>query len=93
MTIDDQKAHARTWFEQLRDDFAALHSRWIEIEGYVLAQHEPDTTHIETQFLSDNRLIDLTVQINGTDPVPQLAGARLRLFAVYDAVADATGRR
>src|SRR6478735_12534456 len=54
-------------------DFTALHGRWTEIEGYVLSQHEPDTTHIETKFLSDNQLIDLTVLISGTDPVPQLA--------------------
>jgi len=74
------------------DDFAALHGRWTEIEGYVLAQHEPDTTHIEMKFLSDNRLIDLTLQIEGTDPVPQLKGARIRVLGVYDAVADATGR-
>ena len=58
----------------------------------MLSQHEPDATHIDMKLLSDNRLVDLTVQISGTDPVPLLTGARIRVLGVYDSVADAAGR-
>ncbi|HVT73535.1 MAG TPA: ATP-binding protein [Lacunisphaera sp.] len=73
------------------DDLEHLNGRWVEMEGYVLSQNEPDNTHIEARLWSEGRLVSLTVQINSTDPVPQFAGARLRVRGAYDVSVSPTG--
>ena len=75
----------------LLNDIAAIRARWAEIEGYVLSQGEPDSTHVEAKLLSENHLVDVEIQIRGTDPVPLLTGARVRVVGVFDSVADAGG--
>lgn len=72
-------------------DLAALNGRWVLVEGYVLSQAEPDPTHVEAQLWSEGRLISLFLQIDSSEPVPQLAGARVRVRGVYDVGVDARG--
>ncbi len=73
------------------DELGVLNGQLVALEGYVLGQNEPDPTHIEARLWSEGRLINLTVQITGTEPVPQLVGARVRVRGVYDVAADSTG--
>ncbi len=70
---------------------AALNGRRVLLEGYVLTQNEPDPSHIEARVWSEGRLINLTVQISGTEPVPQFVGARVRIEGVYDVALDSAG--
>ncbi|MDQ5977362.1 MAG: two-component system, cell cycle sensor histidine kinase and response regulator CckA [Verrucomicrobiota bacterium] len=72
-------------------DLGVLNGHLVLLEGYVLGQNEPDPTHIEARVWSEGRLVNLTVQISGTDPVPQLIGARVRIQGVYDVATDTAG--
>lgn len=73
------------------DDLAAFNGRWVLLEGYVLSQTEPDPTHVEARLWSEGRLISLIVQVDSREPVPQLAGARMRVHGVYDVGVDSRG--
>ncbi len=73
-------------------DFGALDARWVELEGHVFAQSDPDPTHVLFLVMSDNHLVNLRLQVNGTDPIPQLVGARVRVRCVYVATRDPNGR-
>jgi two-component system, cell cycle sensor histidine kinase and response regulator CckA len=73
------------------EDLASLNGRWVVVEGHVLSQVEPDPTHIEAQLWSEGRLISLFVQVDSSEPVPQLTGARVRLHGVYDVGVDSRG--
>ena len=73
------------------NELAVLNGHLVLLEGYVLGQNEPDPTHIEARVWSEGRLVNLTVQISGTEPVPQLVGARVRIRGVYDVAADSVG--
>ncbi|HVZ65718.1 MAG TPA: ATP-binding protein [Lacunisphaera sp.] len=73
------------------DDLEKLNGRWVEMEGYVLGQNEPDLTHVEARLWSEGRLVNLTVQIASTDPVPQFTGARLRVRGAYDVSLSSAG--
>src|SRR5690606_16688809 len=72
-------------------EIAVFNSHLVLLEGYVLGQNEPDPTHIEARVWSEGRLVNLVVQISGTEPVPQWVGARARIRGVYDVAADSTG--
>ncbi|MFZ5496727.1 MAG: ATP-binding protein [Verrucomicrobiota bacterium] len=72
-------------------DFANLDTRWVEIEGYVVGQSDPDLTHVLFLVLCEDRLINLRLQLSGTDPIPQLLGARIRARCVYVATRDPAG--
>ena len=73
------------------DDFAQLDVHWVEGEGYVFGQSDPDPTHVLYQVLCENRVVSLRLQVSGTDPIPQLVGARIRFRGVYVATRDPTG--
>lgn len=72
-------------------DLVSFNGRWVLIEGYVLSQTEPDPTHVEAQMWSEGRLISLFVLVDSSEPVPQLAGARVRVQGVYDVGVDSRG--
>ncbi len=72
-------------------DFAQLDARWVEGEGHVFGQSDPDPTHVLFLVLCENRVISLRLQISGTDPIPQLVGARIRFRAVYVPTRDPSG--
>jgi two-component system cell cycle sensor histidine kinase/response regulator CckA len=74
------------------EDAAALNGRWVSIEGYVLGQNEPDASHVEARMWCEGRTVHLNLQISGTEPVPQLVGARVRVRGVYDAALDLLGK-
>lgn len=73
------------------DDVPALDAQWVELEGHVVGQSEPDPTHALFLIMSENRLVTLRLLFSGTDPVPQLVGARIRVRAVYIATRDPAG--
>ncbi len=72
-------------------DYAALDAQWVEMEGHVFVQNDADLTHVLFLVLCENRLVNLRLQTNGTDPVPQLVGARIRFRCVYVATRDPSG--
>ncbi|HWA24442.1 MAG TPA: ATP-binding protein [Lacunisphaera sp.] len=72
-------------------EVARFDARWVEGEGYVFVQSDPDPTHVLFVLLCENQVISLRMQINGTDPIPQLVGARIRFRGAYVATRDATG--
>lgn len=74
------------------EDVPAFNGRWVEMDGYVLSQNEPDPTHIEARLWCEGLTVHLTLQISGTEPVPQLVGARVRVRGVYDAARDPLGK-
>ncbi|WP_129048876.1 ATP-binding protein [Oleiharenicola lentus] len=72
-------------------DYAALDAQWVEMEGHVFAQNDADFTHVLFLVLCENHLVNLRLQNNGTDPVPQLVGARIRFRCVYVSTRDPSG--
>ncbi len=72
-------------------DFGRLDTQWVEVEGYVFGQSDPDSSHVLYELMSENQLLSLRLQISGADPVPQLTGAHIRVRAVYIATRDSAG--
>ena len=72
-------------------DIASVNGRWVTLEGLVLSQVETDATHVDAKLWSEGRLVGLNLMISGTEPVPQLVGARVRVEGVYDVLADSAG--
>ena len=72
-------------------DFTQLDVHWIEGEGHVFGQSDADATHELYQVLCENRMVNLRLQITGTDPIPQLVGGRIKFQGVYIATRDSAG--
>jgi two-component system cell cycle sensor histidine kinase/response regulator CckA len=70
---------------------AVFNGHWVELEGHVLAQSETDFNHLVAVVWSEGRRVEWTMLVSGTDPVPQLIGAHVRIHGVYDAALDAHG--
>ncbi|HEX2862594.1 MAG TPA: hypothetical protein VHN79_13185, partial [Lacunisphaera sp.] len=72
-------------------ELAKFNARRIEIEGYVLRQTEPDSTHIEAKLFTEGRVIGLSMQISPTEPLPHFVGTRVRVRGICDTVPDPAG--
>lgn len=72
-------------------DYAKLDTRWVEIEGYVFGQSDPDPTHVLFLVLCEDTVVYLRFQLNSGDPIPELVGARIRARCVYVATRDPAG--
>jgi len=72
-------------------DFALLDTRWVEGEGYVFGQSDPDPTHLLFSVLCENRVVSVRLQISAKEAVPQLLGGRIRFRGVYVVSRDPMG--
>ncbi|HTL68105.1 MAG TPA: ATP-binding protein [Lacunisphaera sp.] len=72
-------------------DFGRFDIQYVQFEGYVFSQSDADPTHTVFMILSENQLVTLRLLLNGTEPVPQVVGARVRVRAVYVATRDPAG--
>lgn len=65
------------------NDSTALHKRYVEIEGYVDSQDEPDANHLRLQLIAEGWPILVHIWTGSGEPLPLLTGAHVRLRGLY----------
>lgn len=75
------------------NDQAAFAGRIVTVEGYVDSQQNIDAEHERLILIAENRPLICWVHLDGTTPVPDWRGRRIRVTGLYSARFDPTKTR